>query len=386
MLRKTSWLLLVSTLSLSACGGGGGDASTGGGTTTGTTVTIEGVGQRLFEDTNLSANGNQACATCHDSTHGFTDPTVTVDSPVSEGSIPGEFGDRNAPTAAYAKFTPAFRPACSDANFTDVPCGGQFLDGRRDTLAAQAGDPFLNPVEMANTDKADVVNKVRNATYADEFRQVFGDNIFNDTNLAYQKITEAIAAYESTNEFAPFDSKFDCYLQDPTSYPLNTLEQQGFDLFTGQANCSKCHTIPTNGDPVLFTNHMYFNIGVPQNPNHPMGTGFVDHGLMNHTSDSAHDGLFKTPTLRNVALTAPYMHNGTFATLEDVVKFYLLDLKAGEPDVDPSRPGDQPPEVDNNISPEVEGRGFLAQDPANITALVAFMQTLTDGSGKGICF
>lgn len=384
MLRKTRLLFLGTTLLVTACGGGGGDNPPSGGSTSG--VTIEEVGQLLFEDTALSANGNQACATCHDSTHGFADPAVTVNSPVSEGSKPGEFGDRNAPTAAYAKFTPAFSANCNDANFTGVPCGGQFLDGRRDTLAAQAGDPFLNPVEMANDNEADVVNKVRLSTYADKFRQVFGDSVFSDTSLAYQKITKAIAAYESTNEFAPFDSKFDCYLQDPANYPLSTLEQQGFDLFTGQANCSVCHTIPTNGDPVLFTNHMYFNIGVPQNPNHPMGTGFVDHGLMNHTHDSTHDGLFKTPTLRNVALTAPYMHNGVFATLEDVVKFYFVDLKQGEPDVDPTRAGDQPPEVDMNISPEVENRGFLAQDPANITALVAFMQTLTDGTGKGICF
>jgi len=231
------------------------------------------------------------------------------------------------------------------------------------------------------------VQKVQNGPYADKFKEVFGSTVFNNTATAYDKIVEAIAAYESTTEFAPFDSKFDCYRLDPVRYPLSTDEQAGLDLFTNEANCSVCHTIPATGR-VLFTNHMYFNIGVPQNPDNPAGTapGFVDRGLGARTGNSAHDGLFKTPTLRNVELTAPYMHNGVFATLEDVVAFYLLDLKAGEPDVDPTRPGDQPPEVDANISPEVEGRGFVALDPNNVTRLVAFMKTLTDGSGKGICF
>ncbi len=375
-------LLLSSTLLITACGGGG-SSTTGGGTTT--AATIEEVGQLLFEDVRLSNQGNQSCATCHDSTHGFADPSVSVTAPVSEGSIAGRFGDRNAPTAAYAKFTPAFSQNCSDTNFNNVPCGGQFLDGRRDSLADQARDPFLNPVEMANANEAEVVQKVQNGPYADKFKAVFGSTVFNNTATAYDKIVEAIAAYERTTEFSPFDSKFDCYRLDPARYPLSTIEQEGLDLFTNQANCSVCHTIPATG-PVLFTNHMYFNIGVPKNPDHPLGTGFVDHGLMNHTGDSAHDGLFKTPTLRNVELTAPYMHNGVFATLEDVVAFYLVDLKLGEPDVDPTRAGNQPPEVDANISPEVEGRGFVALDPDNITRLVAFMKTLTDGSGKGICF
>jgi len=228
---------------------------------------------------------------------------------------------------------------------------------------------------------------VQNGPYADKFKEVFGSTVFNNTATAYDKIVEAIAAYESTTEFAPFDSKFDCYLSDPSAYPLTASEQRGFDLFTGNAKCSNCHTIPTNGDPVIFTNHMYFNIGVPQNPDNPAGTApnFVDRGLGARTGNTLHDGLFKTPTLRNIELTAPYMHNGVFATLEEVVAFYFVDLKAGEPDVDPTRAGEQPPEVDANITSEVEGLGQL-NTPSNVLDLVAFMKTLTDGTGKGICF
>ena len=382
----TRYLFMSSALLITACGGGGSDTPAGGGGNA--TATIEEVGQLLFEDTSLSANGNQACATCHDSTHGFADPAVSVTAPVSEGSIAGRFGDRNAPTAAYAKFTPAFSPNCSDANFSNVPCGGQFLDGRRDTLADQARDPFLNPVEMANANEAEVVQKVQNGPYADKFKEVFGSTVFNNTATAYDKIVEAIAAYESTTEFSPFDSKFDCYRLDPVRYPLSTVELQGLELFTNQANCSVCHTIPATG-PVLFTNHMYFNIGVPQNPDNPAGTapGFIDHGLMNHTGESAHDGLFKTPTLRNVELTAPYMHNGVFATLDDVVRFYLIDGRADDDqiDVDPSRSGIQRPEVNSNIAQEINNFPveYLATD-ANVNALVAFMNTLTDGTGS--CF
>ncbi len=383
MFRKPAhWLLVGSTILFTACGGGGGGDTPAG---TQPTATIVEVGQLLFEDTSLSANGNQSCATCHDSTHGFTDPSVTVTNPVSEGSISNAFGNRNAPTAAYAKFTPPFSLNCSDANFTNVPCGGQFLDGRRDTLADQARDPFLNPVEMANADEADVVRKVQSAPYADKFKAVFGETVFNNTSTAYDRIVAAIAAYEMSDEFSTFDSKFDCYQLG--KYRFSSLEQQGFDLFVGQAKCSLCHTIPTSG-PVLFTNHMYFNIGVPRNPAPVYASAAPDRGLggINALNDPLYDGMFKTPTLRNVALTAPYMHNGTFSTLEDVVRFYLFsDTKDAGYDVDPTRNGDQEPEIVNNISGEVQNLSFLnTQD--NINALVAFMETLTDGSGKGICF
>jgi len=405
----TRYLFMSTALLITACGGGGGDTPAGGGGNA--TATIEEVGQLLFEDTSLSANGNQACATCHDSTHGFADPNASITAPVSEGSIGGRFGNRNAPTAAYARFTPAFRKDCTDVNITTpTPCGGQFLDGRRDSLENQARDPFLNDVEMANNSEADVVAKVQNAPYADKFRAVFGADVFNNVNTAYDRIVEAIAAYERTAEFAPFDSKFDCFLQDPAAYPLDDSptnnEKLGFELFIGEARCSICHSVPTHdadpnndAEPVLFTNFMYFNIGVPRNLANPQGASFTDLGLgtpntprdtpLTSQERDLHRGKFKTPTLRNIALTAPYMHNGVFRDLQQVVEFYFIETKSDDfYDLDPNQPGDQFAEVNNAISPEVE---FLETNlPAGVTratavsALVAFMNTLTDGTGS--CF
>ena len=129
---------------LGACGGG---SSNGGGGAVSVTTTVEEVGKLIFEDTRLSLNSNQSCASCHASAAGFADPNVSKAAPVSEGSISGQFGDRNAPTSAYSKFSPAFAQI-TDPNRGPIFAGGQFLDGRRDTLEAQAKDPFLNPVEM----------------------------------------------------------------------------------------------------------------------------------------------------------------------------------------------------------------------------------------------
>jgi len=129
---------------------------------------------------------------------------------------------------------------------------------------------------------------------------------------------------------------------------------------------------------VLFTNFQYFNIGVPGNPNNPANlanSNFVDLGLGGRLSGSAENGKFKTPTLRNVELTAPYMHNGVFDTLEEVMAFYNIDEKVS---------ATPPPEVDNDINADVDFLGL--NEPDDVDALVAFMKTLTDGSGIGVCF
>ena len=370
-----SWLSLsVIVIFLNACGGGGSEAPSGGGSVT---ATEEEVGKLIFEDTRLSANMNQSCASCHAASTGFADPDVTKATPVSEGSITDEFGNRNAPTSAYSKFSPTF------AQITDpvrglIYAGGQFVDGRRDTLEEQAKDPFTNPVEMANPAFPAVVNKVRNGPYADKFMAVYGSDVFNDTVAAYERIAEAIAAFERSAEMNPFTSKFDCHLQNPTLYPLSNLEQAGLTLFDGAGKCSSCHTLTPHSasGKVLFTSFQYFNIGVPSNPDNPANkadVNFVDLGLGALIAGTAEDGKFKTSTLRNVEITAPYMHNGVFDTLEEVVRFYNIEEKTF------ATPA---PEVDRNIATDVEFLGL--NDPADINALVAFMKTLTDGTGN--CF
>lgn len=390
-MRYFSWVLLVfAVFALSACGGGNQEPATN--TGSGDSATEEEVGKLIFEDTRLSGNNNQSCATCHSGMAGFADPDVTAASPVSEGSIAGEFGDRNAPTSTYAMFTPVFA-RITDPVRGDIYAGGQFIDGRRDSLEEQAKDPFLNPVEMANPSMQAVVNKVRNGPYADKFIEVYGDNAFDDTASAYDRIAGAIAAFERSGEMNPFTSKFDCYLQDSTLYPLTQQEQSGLDIFEDPdgGKCANCHTTTPDPDSgrVLFTNFQYFNIGVPSNPDNPANiadVSFIDRGLggrlesegMDPAIASLEDGKFRTPTLRNIELTAPYMHNGVYATLDEVIQHYDIDVAMGFVN----------PEISSNIADELGagtdiGLGLSRQDYLD---LIAFMRTLTDGSGVGICF
>lgn len=364
--------LIVLVFTMQACGGGGNE-------TPPPIPTAEELGKLIFEDKRLSANSNQSCADCHDTTAGFADPEVTKTNPVSEGSITGSFGERNAPTSSYASFTPAFR-LINDPVRGQIYAGGQFLDGRRHTLEAQAKDPFLNMVEMANASKQAVVDKVASGPYTDKFKTVYGESIFSNTDLAYNKIAEAIAAFERSQEMNRFNSKFDCYLRNPAQYPLSSQEQAGLDIFDGKGKCTACHSIepdPVAGK-VLLTNFQYFNIGVPSNVDNPANirnANFVDRGLGARLGMSAENGKFKTPTLRNVAKTAPYMHNGVFQTLEEVMLFYNIDEKVF------SIPA---PEVVNNINTDVDFLGLI--EPAETDAVVAFMKTLTDGTGVGLCF
>lgn len=373
-----SWVSLsVIVILLNACGGGSGAPSGG----NNVTATEEEVGKLIFEDIRLSANQNQSCASCHAASAGFADPDVTKANPVSEGSIAGEFGNRNAPTSAYSKFSPDF------AQITDpvrglIYTGGQFIDGRRDTLEEQAKDPFTNPVEMANPAPQAVVNKVKNGSYADKFKEVYGSNVFDNTATAYDRIAEAIAAFERSAEMNPFTSKFDCYLLG--QYTLSSSEQAGLDIFNDPngAKCSSCHTStpdPVSGK-VFFTNFQHINIGVPSNPDNPVNT--IDLGLGGRLAiegvpaATAEDGKFKTPTLRNIELTAPYMHNGFYTTLEDVIRHYDINV--------PSRFVE--PEVIANIAAELEFDTFnnLNLSAQDYLDLEAFMKTLTDGTGT--CF
>jgi len=364
-------ILIGASLALSACGGGGGSSSS-----SGSTATTVSVGKKIFFDTSLSSNGNQSCGSCHDPARGFADPDATKTAPVSEGSVAGSFGNRNAPTAAYASFIPAFTQittTTTDGSVSNYQ-GGQFLDGRRNSLLEQAKDPFLNPVEMNNVDAADVVNKVSIASYAGEFKQVFGDAVFDDTNTAYEKIATAIAAFEASAEMNPFSSKFDAVMAGQASFTAS--EQRGFDLFKGtKAKCANCHTVNSPPAKSLFTDFNYFNIGTPANPNNPSTA--VDEGLGDSnrkpvvTDQAAQKGKFRTPTLRNIELTAPYMHNGAFTTLEKVVQHYDIDVANMF----------STPEVNANIANELDvgGLGLGLAAPGDYEDLRDFMLTLTDG-------
>lgn len=386
--RSLFVLFLGLAFILSGCGGGGSDVTE---SATANQSNLVLLGKKLFEDTSLSEPAGQACASCHDATHAFTDPDQ--DKPTSEGIHPGLFGRRNSPTAAYAQFSPPFHFDEKDGTYV----GGQFLDGRSSMLEDQAKQPFLNPAEMANLSKQSVVEKVLNASYAPLFKQVFGLTSLDDADPAYERIVQAIAAFERTKTFAPFSSKFDYFLKGQAQ--LTAQEMRGMALFTGanKGNCAACHPITplANGTPPLFTDFTYDNLGVPRNPDNPFyaqgvgfnpdGTNFIDLGLGGALGIAAQNGKFKVPTLRNIAVTAPYMHNGYFTDLRSVVQFYNdRDLRPRCADPVWTRAADAQgqncwpgPEVQETVNHAELGHLGLAVE--EVDDIVAFLQTLTDG-------
>ncbi|NOR81326.1 MAG: c-type cytochrome [Methyloprofundus sp.] len=322
------------------------------------------LGKEIFFDKNLSSPAGQSCASCHDIKTSLTDSIQ--DSPVSLGVTPGRVGTRNTPSAAYSAFSPNF-------HFDDAEglyMGGQFLDGRAANLKEQAKGPFLNPDEMSNIDEQSVIDKIKASHYANLFTQVFGKKIFNDTTEAYDKMAQAIAAFENTSSFNRFTSKYDYFLAGRVN--LTELEQKGMELFEDEnkGNCAACHISKTDDSSLpLFTDFTYDNLGTPSNPDilALKGDDFVDVGL-GGTVGSQENGKFKVPSLRNIAKTAPYMHNGVFSDLKQVVDFYNTR------DVDDKWAD---PEVAENVN--TDELGDLELTDEEVDAIVVFMRTLTDG-------
>jgi len=346
------------------------------------------LGQKLFFDTMLSKNGTQSCATCHNPENGFVDDRANgVKGAGSLGDDGKSIGDRNAPTAAYAMFSPKFHFDAKNKEFV----GGQFYDGREHTLKGQAGGPPTNPVEMGIPSKEFMAKRLQNdIAYNQEFKALYGDDIFKNSSKTYEMMAQAIGAFETTKEFAPFDSKYDRYLKG--EYDLTPLEDLGRSLFFSNANnnCASCHVLKTEDAPKeTFTNYKYHNIGVPQNTelmikNVVDPKTFVDHGLMqnpivkNLPNAKEYDGKIKVPTLRNIAVTAPYMHNGVFQDLTTVVKFYDKYVNK-EQTINPetNKPWAQP-EVAVGAKDMKLLKTAKALNERKIKALVAFMNTLTD--------
>ena len=234
------------------------------------------LGKELFFDPNLSANGKISCASCHVPSKGFADPR-----PVSIG-VGGKHGTRNAPSALNAAYF-----------------SRQFWDGRAGSLEEQGIGPLTNPVEMANPSNHSVVRRLqKESRYRRSFEAVFGGQVSID------RIAKAIAAYERTL-VTPM-SAYDQFLMGNKT-ALTPQEQHGFALFKGKGRCVLCH----NG--ALLSDQGYHNLGV---------TGSKDVGRYAVSHDPIDKGRFRTPGLRNVALTAPYMHDGSVKTLIDVVEFY----------------------------------------------------------------
>jgi len=330
------------------------------------------LGQALFHDKNLSLNRTMACATCHEIDHAMIDPRDSALLGASLGDDNLSRSDRNAPTAAYAAYTPSFHFNSGEGLYI----GGQFHDGRAKDLKAQAKGPFLNPLEMMMPNESAVIERVKeDSALVEQFKAIYGETIFDDDLKAYDALADSIALFEMSQVFAPFDSKYDRYLAGEES--LSPLERQGLTLFEGKAMCSACHPATTeNGGHPLFTDHTYDNLGVPVNRalRDENAVTALDRGLGAVVNDPALNGAFKVATLRNIAVTGPYMHNGLFKELKTVVHFYnTRDVGGINPETGVVW---EEGEIDKNKN--VNELGNLGLTDEEEDAIVAFLQTLTD--------
>jgi len=446
------WALLAVATALAACGNGSSGAAPQGLSAAAT------AGQQLFHDVALSASGKQSCSTCHVAKYAFTaDPTASGPDqglPVPLGGPNMDLpGFRNAPSLMYSSFTPPF----DGVNLV----GGFFRDGRASSLAVQAEQPFITPFEMANADSAAVVALLQKSPASlAAFVSVYGSAVLSDPDTALQDMGLAIAAFETEDpDFHPFTSKYDYWLLGQAQ--LTAQEQAGLALFNNpvKGNCTACHPSQRQGysDHALFTDFTYDNIGIPRNWNIPANSAspvspvdgtpltyvpaetnvpadaeyaFYDMGLCAPFAPPANDpnprvslttttticGQFKVPTLRNIAITAPYFHNGRFSTLQQVVEWYVTrDINnntgnnpnpvdagtaSGNPYVavgtfytaadgtpDQFEYNDLPVDYDANVNigeipytpPTFGGGQAPTLDAQDIENIIAFLCTLTDG-------
>lgn len=252
--------------------------------------TAEGValGKKLFFDPILSADGSQSCATCHSTQNAFTDNTRFSD------GINGSLGNRNS--------MPLFNLAWNyDERF--------FWDGAANSLEEQAFEPVTNPNEMGNTWSAAVAALQQDMEYPQLFLRAF-----NEEGIDSVKVVKALAQFERTLISA--NSRFDRFLMGELE--LTEQEQNGLDVFLTETkgDCFHCHGNPNNP---LWTDNLFHNNG--------LDVSFTDLGLGAVTGDPNDNGKFKSPSLRNLAFTAPYMHDGRFATLDEVINHYSEGLK-----------------------------------------------------------
>ena len=246
------------------------------------------LGRRLYYDPQLSLDKTVSCASCHHPDNGFSDGKR-----VSDG-VGGKKGTRNSPTVLNSAFFET-----------------QFWDGRSPSLEKQAEGPVQNPVEMAHTLAGVEKRLMADEGYRNDFRKAFGPG-----PITYDMVAKAIASFERT--VIAGNSPFDRYYFGGDKTALNPAAIRGFEVFRDpkKGNCVTCHTI--NNTFALFTDNRFHNIGVGAREDQ-----FADAGRYEVTKNPADRGAFKTPSLRNVAQTAPYFHDGSRQTLKEVVDFYI---------------------------------------------------------------
>jgi cytochrome c peroxidase len=357
---------------------------------TSTAATPLSVSQALFAEKALSASGQLACASCHTDDNAHADATGTL-LPLGGVKVDQQ-GFRSSPSLMYLASNTAFR-----FNTNGLPFGGFTWDGRANSRAEQAAGPLLDSSEMANADVAAVAKKVRGLSYFNDFVSQFKVPSAATDQQIFDKLQMALQTYQELDtDYVLFNSKFDKVADGAATF--TAAEQRGLAIFNNpnQGNCASCHTSSNgpNSERPLFTNFSYAAIGLPRNPQIQKNADptFFDMGLcgpkrtdLSTRSDLC--GQFKVPTLRNIALTAPYFHNASVSTLSDAVGFYATR------DIDPGlwypvvngvvqKFNDLPVAYRGNVintAPFGQQAGAAPLLSAqNVADLVSFLQTLTD--------
>jgi cytochrome c peroxidase len=358
------------------------------------------IGKALFFDRSLSASGRISCATCHDPAYAYGPANDLAVQP--GGPALSERGTRAVPSLRYIEYTPPYSDLLDnpDGISKPGPGGGLTLDGRAATLADQARIPLLAANEMANRDVADVVARIRASTYAHEFEGAFGRGTLSDSDRAFASALAALQAFQLEDDsFHPYSSKYDRYASNKIGGELTAQERRGFAVYDDpkKGNCFACHYngAGLNGSVRLFTDYSFAAIGVPRNRDIPANRdpAYFDLGLCNRSdhplpASASFCGMFKTPTLRNVAIRRVFFHNGQMKSLRDVLRFYNTRDTHPElwyPVVDGvvQKFDDLPASYRANIDAQspLDGRArnsSPAMSDQDIEDLLAFLQTLTD--------
>ena len=362
------------------------------------------LGKQLFFDVSLSASGKMSCATCHQPDHAYAPANnlaVQLGGPDMQ-----QAGTRAVPSLRYLGFTPKFtrhfyQPA-GEGLEDEGPTGGFTHDGAVDSLSKQAAVPLLAANEMANLTAEGFTEKLQHSPAVADFIKVFGADTLKNPALALEQAGNALEAFQTEDfSFHPYTSKFDAVVSGEAEF--TEAESRGFIVFhdPSKGNCAKCHIdrIGGGGRPAQFTDFGFEAIGAPRNSEIPANKNpaYFDLGLCGPVrqdlrKETAYCGMFKTPTLRNVATRQVFLHNGVFKSLDDVIHFYAeRDSKPEKwyPKVNGSIamyndiPKKYRENVDHVNAPfNRKKTDKPAMTEAEMQDLLAFLKTLDDGYRK----
>ena len=365
------------------------------------------LGRQIFNDPSLSASGQLSCASCHSPAYAYGPPNslaVQLGGPALDRQ-----GARAVPSLRYVlNRTPAWTKNYI-ANIAErliegnePPAGGFGWDGRFASLHEQAAFPLFSPNEMAEGSAGHAAAALRAAAYAPQLRELYGEEVFADPQRTLAAAYAALERFELEDpSFHPFDSRFDDYLDGRGQ--LTEQELRGMRLFDDprQGNCATCHPDRrgADGSHPIFTDYQFEALGVPRNPELVANRdpAYFDLGLCgplrpDQASEHAYCGMFKTPTLRNVATRATFFHNGRFHTLREALRFYMQRDTAPQQWY-PVRGGAI--EKFDDLAPGLRGNADTVDEPltrqaggtpawteAEIDDVIAFLETLNDRDAR----